>query len=51
LSFPKEAFAQPVALSFVGEVRQTDGFDGDDAPDGGILGAINDPGGPPSEFI
>jgi hypothetical protein len=51
LRLAKEAFAQTIAFGFIGEVRQPDGFDGDDPSDSGILGPINDSGCAPPEFI
>jgi len=51
LGFAKQPLAQPLAFRRVGEVRQPDGFDGDNAADGGILGAVNHPGRSTAELV
>ncbi len=51
LGFAKQAFAQPVAFGFVGEVREANGFYGDNAADGGVLSPVNDSRCTASEFV
>ena len=50
LRFPKEALAEPVPLGGVGQVLQPDALDGNGAPDGRVLGAIDDTHGSPPQL-
>ena len=51
LGLAKQALPQAAALGFVGEIGQADGFDGDNAADGGILSPVNDPCRTASELV
>src|ERR1700722_8980051 len=51
LGLPKQPLAQPFPFVCVGKIRETDRFDGDDPPDGGILGAVNHAGRPAAELV
>ena len=51
LSLSKQPLAQPLPFRVVGKIRQTNGFNGDNPADGGILGAINHPGRSTAELV